>query len=306
MESDEFLKLEPEEIKKIIQEKQRPQNVTLMMDGTRRVLKLKEGHQQDPWLYEQGHIRDLIYKSVDVVDFLFRCGVNTVFGPLASIGNLNRKNFMPAGLECLLKPLTDDHCVSKLNNHQTAVSLYGDLEYAQSLAGGEVINYYRDLLSKMSSSTPSHHLAIGIGFSTERETELIANKAIDIYQRTGERPTLKDLVSTYFGFDAPPIDIFIRTNEMRASGGLTPLLTSPNTQWYVPVSPGIISLSNHTLKLILHDYLFNRQLSGGKHEHTPISEEESREVSAFYQQSKDEVLGIGRKVGDMWIHQSKR
>ncbi|MFA4887108.1 MAG: hypothetical protein WC595_02765 [Candidatus Nanoarchaeia archaeon] len=93
---------------------------------------------------------------------------------------------------------------------------------------------------------------------------------------------------------------------MRASGGLTPLLTSQNAQWYVPVSPGIISLSDHALKLILHNYLFNRQLSGGKHEHTPISEEESSEVSRFYEQSKNDILGVGRKVGDMWIYQPKR
>ncbi|MEK7550400.1 MAG: hypothetical protein AAB535_01265 [Patescibacteria group bacterium] len=35
---------------------------------------------------------------------------------------------------------------------------------------------------------------------------------------------------------------------------------------------------------------------------SPITEQEAEEVSNFYESHRDEVLGLGRRVGDLWIH----
>jgi len=86
------------------------------------------------------------------------------------------------------------------------------------------------------------------------------------------------------------------------SGGLTPLLTQHDTQLYFPVAPGIMSLTENTIKSILYDYLYSRVLSHGMHEHSPITEQEANEVSDFYESHQFEVLGLGRRVGDLWIH----
>ena len=277
-----------------------------MLDGTRRVLKIKPGFHDDRWLYHEDHITGLIHKSIEVADTFFDFGLNTVIGPLASLGNLNRKDFMPVGLGRLLKPLMDGYSLSVYKKQNAAVSFYGDLEYAREMKGGEIIDQYIESFKKINPEFPQKRILIGIGFSTDRETEIIANLAIDFYKESGNRPDKKDLIEKYFGVNIPPVDIFIRTNEVKPSGGLTPLLIQHDTQLYFPVSPGIMSLSEITIRKILYDYLFSRVLSHGMHEHNPISDEQAKIVKDFYDQHRDDVLGVGRRVGDMWIHDSQK
>lgn len=298
----DFLRNSRKEIAEIIEQAGKPECAAIMLDGTRRVLKLKPGYYDDHWLYHEDHITGLIHKSMEVVDTLFDCGLNTVIGPLASLGNLNRKDFVPLGLDRLLRPLVDEYSLSVCKEHHAAVTFYGDLEGARKMQGGEIVDKYIELFKEINPETPQKHILIGIGFSTDRETEIIANLAIDHFKETGKNPTQKDLINRYFGQDVPAIDIFIRTNEVKMSGGLTPLLTQHDTQLYFPVAPGIMSLSENTIKSILYDYLYSRILSHGMHEHGPITDKEAEEVSNFYESHRDEVLGLGRRVGDLWIH----
>lgn len=298
----DFLKSDRGEIAEIIKETGQPKCVAVMLDGTRRVLKLKPGFHDDRWLYHEDHITGLIHKSIEVADTFFDCGLDTVIGPLASLGNLNRKNFMPLGLERLLNPLLDEYSLSIYKKHNAAVTFYGDLDGARNMQGGEIIDKYIESFKKINPKIPQKHILIGIGFSTDRETEIIANLAIDYYKETGKNPIRNDLIKKYFGQDVPAIDIFIRTNEVKMSGGLTPLLTQHDTQLYFPVAPGIMSLTEPVIKSILYDYLYSRILSHGMHEHSPITEQEAEVVSNFYEIHQNEVLGLGRRVGDLWIH----
>lgn len=299
---DEFQKIGRQEIAEIVKQKGQPKTVAIMLDGTRRMLKVEPGYHDDQWLYHEDHITGLIDKSIEIADIFLDCGVTTVIGPLASLGNLNRKNFMPLGLERLLKPLLNEHSLSVCQKHNASLTFYGDLDHAHSMPGGEIIDLYSEKLKGVNPKNPQKHILIGLGFSTDRETEIVANLAIDHFQKTGERPNQNELIKEYFGFDVSPIDIFIRTNEVKASGGLTPLLTQHDTQMYFPVSPGIISLSETTIRNILFDYLYSRVLSHGMHEHSPITDDEADVVKEFYHQHKDEVLGLGKRIGDMWIH----
>lgn len=298
----DFLNCDRREIAEIIKETGKPQCAVVMLDGTRRVLKLRPGFHDDRWLYHEDHITGLIHKSVEVADTLFDCGLDTVIGPLASLGNLNRENFIPLGLDRLLKPLLDEYSLSVCKKHNAAVTFYGDLDGARNMQGGEIIDKYIESFREINPKVHQKHILIGIGFSTDRETEIIANLAIDHYKETGKNPTRNDLIKKYFGQDVPAIDIFIRTNEVKMSGGLTPLLTQHDTQLYFPVAPGIMSLTENTIKLILYDYLYSRVLSHGMHEHIPITEQEAEVVSNFYESHRSEVLGLGRRVGDIWIH----
>lgn len=302
----DFLKIDRAEIAEIVKERGLPRCAAIMLDGTRRVLKIKPGFHDDHWLYHEDHITGLIHKSIEVADTFFDFGVDTIVGPLASLGNLNRKDFMPVGLDRLLKPLIDEYSFSIYRKHNAAVSFYGDLEHARNMPGGEIIDRYIESFGKTNPKFPEKNILIGIGFSTDRETEIVANLAIDHYKETGNKPNQKDLIKKYFGMDVPQIDIFIRTNEVKPSGGLTPLLIQHDTQLYFPVSPGIMSLSENTLRKILYDYLYSRVLSHGMHEHSPITNEQAEIIKDFYDQHRDDVLGLGRRVGDMWIHDSQK
>ncbi|MDP3994536.1 MAG: hypothetical protein Q8P91_01750 [bacterium] len=290
------------EIAEIVKLKGWPKCVAIMLDGTRRVLKLEPEYRDDKWLYYKNHIKELIYKSMEVADTFFDYGLNTVIGPLASIGNINRKNFMPEGLDRLLSPLADDYSISIIQKQNASISFYGDLDYIKEFPGGDIVEKYSKVFERFNPKNPEKHILLGIGFSTDTETDVIARQAIDYFKKNGKVPTHKDLIENYFGLNVPSIDIFIRTNEVRLSGGTTPLLTQHDTQLYFPVSPGILSLTEPVLRKIMYDYLFSRVLSHGMHEHSSINDNEASEIKDFYMQQKDNVLGIGRRVGDIWIH----
>jgi len=303
----EFLKLTCSEIAEIIKIAQKPKNVTVMIDGTRRILKLKLEHHSDPWLYQKTHIETLMEKSIEVTDWLFDMGVNVVTGPLASFGNLHRQDFIPTGLEHLLSPLLKEQSLEIINKHQAHVTFYGDTEYVKNLPGGESLKEYQHAFQHINEQIahPKKQILIGLGFTTDRETTLIAHQAINFYKETGRLPTQEDLITKYFGNKIPPVDIFIRTNELKSSGGLTPLLTHHDTQFYFPVSPGLISLTKTNIKRILYDYLFNRNLSAGTHQHQPINADQAKKISNFYHNSQDKILGVGDREGDIWIHDAQ-
>ncbi|RLE48250.1 hypothetical protein DRJ25_00345 [Candidatus Woesearchaeota archaeon] len=297
-----FMELSTKEIKKIVLDRKKPKTVAIMLDGSRRLLKLEEGHHYDSWLYDKKHIQNLMYKSMDCADFLFEIGVDTVIGPLASIGNLQRENFMPEGLERLLNPLLEDYSLEILKRHKANIFFYGDLDFAKSLQMGFIVDDFKKRFKRTSFKNCKKNILLGIGFLTNRETVLIAEKAIEFYKEKNRKPTYDELVFDYYGLNISPIDIFIRTNELKASGGLTPLLVDHDTQFYFPISPGILSMNATTLKRILHDYLFNRSLSHGRFKHKPITSEQAKKIKEFYSASKNDIIGIGQRIGDIWVH----
>jgi len=299
----EFISFSKQEIAEITNLMGHPKNVALMIDGTRRLLKLEPAHHKDSWLYGKDHIDSLMYKSAEITNNLFDMGVEVVTAPLVSYGNLHREGFVPKGLERLLQPLLSKEVFSILIRHNATVHFYGDLDTIRVFESGFVIDQYLEGFKEINQRIPNpkKKILIGLGFTTDKETTIISHKAINFYKRTGKYPTQSELIHEYFGFDVPPVNIFIRTNELKASGGLTPLLTEHDTQFYFPSSPGLISLTETNLKRIMFDYLFNRNLSGGRHQHLPITDLEAETISDFYTKSINHISGIGRRVGDIWI-----
>lgn len=300
----DFQLFSKEEVAEFVTSLGKPRNVAIMVDGTRRLLKVESGHHDDAWLYDQEHITVMMHKSIQAADDLFDMGVEIVTGPLASYGNLQREGFLPIGLERLLNPLLDEFSLRALKKHNATVHFYGDLSFIETHPLCEQTRGYLQFFKQLNLTrdNPTKRVLIGLGFTTDRDTAQIAHQAIAWYQRTGLYPTHQDLVEAYFGVNIPPIDIFIRTNEFKASGGLTPLLTHHDTQFYFPSSPGLLSLDEDNLKAILYDYLFNRSLSGGHHNHSPITPEQAKAIKDFYTSSRNNIAGVGRRIGDVWIN----
>lgn len=300
-----FLRLSRQEISKIVKNELKPRCVVIMLNGTRRMLKLNPKYRKDQWLYEKSHIRKLIYKSIATVDMLFDMGIDTVIGPLASFGNLHRDKFIPDGLQRLMDPLVEEYPMGVYKKHSCSVTFYGDINYTKSLNQGTFIEKYLEKFRTENPKKPKKHLLIGLGFSTDGETEIVANIAINYYLKYKKKPTIGELIYEYFGYNAPSVDIFIRSNEIRTSGGLTPLLTGHDTQLYFPVSPGIVSFSERVIRSILYDYLFCRNKSHGVFEHREITEKEVNKIKYFYHKSKNIVFGLGERIGDIWIPKLK-
>lgn len=298
---EDFLRMNYDEITAIISKKGKPKCVALMADGTRRMLKLNCKHKDDVWLYDRKHINKMIERVMIVVDFLFSVGVEVIIGPLISFSNILRPRYLSEGLPTILDALIESFSSELIEKHHITVSFYGDLNYIKSLPGGEIIKSYQQQFKAKSSLVSNRRVLIGLGFNTCHETELIARLSIDFYLKFNHYPSYSELVQTYFGAEVPQIDIFIRTNEMRDSGGLTPLLTGLETQWYIPIAPGIKSFSEDLIRRILYDYLFQRVISKGSHEHQPLTDKERGQIKKFYENHQHSIFGFGHRIGDIWL-----
>ncbi len=300
----EFLQLSRSEVAEIVGQRGKPKNVALVVDGTRRMLQLTS-HLEDVYSYEHdpsNEMRQLMEKSVETGDLLFDMGVEFVTGPLATMGNLTRPGFIPYGLKLLLDPLTGDDTLRVLEKHQASLHFYGDMDYIRTQEGGEIIDQYITFFENINPTVPRHRVLVGLGISTKSDLVLSARAFSEFKELYGKEPSVEELREYRFGFPVPPIDIFVRTNEVKLSGCLDPLLQSDETQFYFPVSPGILSLEEPVIRTVLHDYLYNRAVSGGKHVHQVLTQEEIHEVLKYYDANKTRVLGVGRQIGgDIWI-----
>lgn len=301
MKYEDFLGINCDDIATIVKKRGKPKCVALMADGTRRVLKFDIKHKNDTWLYNREHINKMIECVMIMVDFLFNSGIEVVIGPLISFNNILRPRYLSEGLPTILDALFESSSLEIIEKHRVAISFYGDLDYIRSLPGGEIVENYQQRFKIKSPLNPDHRILIGLGFNTSHETELITYLAIKFYSNFNRQPSHSELIQMYFGAEIPPIDIFIRTNEMRDSGGLTPLLTGMETQWYIPIAPGIMSFSETLIRRILYDYLYQRIISKGLHEHQPFANKDKKRIEKFYKDYQYEVFGLGHRVGDVWI-----
>lgn len=296
----EFSSLPSEDISRFVKDADLG-TVAFMMDGTRRLLKTKPEHRDDDWLYHKEYITKLIIRSLKVAELFYEYGVDNIIGPLISQNNLDRQSFFPVGALNLIEPLASDYAKELYKKWGVRVVFYGNKESYRNRKGAqEIINLINNV-ERMTTGNKDRKMLIGVGFNTIDEEKLISDMAITYYKKTKKNPSLRKLKEIYYGVNLPEIGVFIRTNEIRVSGGFPPLLSGPRTQLYFPVSPGIISMNRKTIKKILYDYLFNRVLSYGKHAHKPISSRESQELIRFYENNQEVTLGVGRRIGDVWV-----
>jgi len=299
----DFLDLQRRDVAEIVKKQGRPKNVALVVDGTRRMLQLASeagvySYEQDP----ANEMRQLMEVSVSAGDILFDMGVEVIIGPLATMGNLKRPGFIPHGLKLLLDPLTEEDTLEVLERHHAALTFYGDLDHIRSQNEGGVIDKYVDFFNQRNPKNPQHRVLVGLGISADSDILSVARLYSTFTSESGMTPSVEDLRKTYFGFRVPPVDIFIRSNEVKESGCLHPLLESDETQLYFPTSPGALSINEKVLRMILYDYLYNRIKSGGTHTHGVLSEEERKFALEFYQANRDRVIGVGGQVGgDFWV-----
>lgn len=239
-----------------------------------------------------------------MVDFIFSLGIKFVTGPLISLQNFNRPNFLPKGAEILLDSIFQDFSIEISKKHKIKWIIYGNKDYIEALPEGKDFLYeYEKKFEELSrgSDNNSPRILLGIGYCTDIDTHFIVKESINFYRINNYYPTFNDFFIFCFKEIVPSIDIFIRTNEMRASGGLHPLLVNAGTQFYTPVSPGLISFSETVIRKIIWDYLFARVVSGGTHHHLPLSVNEENKILKFYTRNKDVVLGVGERIGDIWL-----
>lgn len=302
-----FLNLPREEIAEIVRRRGKPKNVALVVDGTRRMLQLTSyndgvySYKEDP----ANEMRELMKISVGAGDILFDMGVEVVTGPLATMGNLQRSGFVPYGLKLLLDPLKEGDTLGVLERHNAALTFYGDLDYIRSLDGGEIVDQYVNFFNNRNPADPKRRVLVGLAISSESDLLSAYKTYGQLFEQNRSAPTIEELRQAYFGFKVPPVDVFIRTNEVKESGCLHPLLKTDTTQLFFPVSPGILSMNERVLREIMYDYLYNRIRSGGTHEHQVLTVEEMNEARVFYESRKFQVIGVGSRVSDdFWIASS--
>jgi hypothetical protein len=144
------------------------------------------------------------------------------------------------------------------------------------------------------SSAPSHYLYFGVDGGNPHSYTL--QLAHEFSMRTGRAPQWEDLLELYYGDrDLSRLDILVAFNRIYSRGGIPHLLEGGDRIYASVVTP--LVLSDESLRLILFDYLYNRQNQG--RDYRDVHPNEIRRLKAFYAANRTSIIGLGRKYEDL-------
>lgn len=295
---EEFLRRSPDEVAAMVREAGRPRSVMVVMDGSRRYLLIEKGLSPEEAAARYAEINHAAFRAV--VKEVFRHGIETLFVPGTSKAHLLKRG---GGFRDMILAGVKEFCTGKefLDLFRSAgarVRLYGDLEFVEELGYPGVREWAASLRDATSGNGP-RRLFLGVGHGMREEEERLVRIGIAFHGRHGRAPTRDELIVEYFGEPVEPLDLFIRPTEVRDSN-VQPVLIGGRAEMYFPVVPAMELDGNH-IRLILHDYLYNRVIThGGK---TYSSAPPSREfLRRYYEKNKYTILGLGSRTedGEFW------
>ena len=120
------------------------------------------------------------------------------------------------------------------------------------------------------------------------------------YQHYHREPSAEELIQFLYGQPVSPADFFIMSSKLGGLGALPALLCGRDTHvYYLPV-PGVIGLTARTYRAILYDLLYLREGAAGESPYL-LSLGEREQLLAWYTEQADTVIGLGRRIGSVWV-----
>jgi undecaprenyl diphosphate synthase len=303
---EEFLALPLADVRKLIEKLGIPKNVELVPDATRRtgiIYDIMKVEQQD---FEKNVITKLSLPYLNLVKNIYDHGVNTIFMPGLTNGNLNRgKKYVDSVIKYGLRAiLTGEEWLKFYKKYDIKVTFYGDFDYLKKITTKygheEVLKWCK----KIKNETKNHsmrRLFWGFACSNSVETIRIMKMAIDYYQEHDKYPTNEDLINLYYCEPVDKVDIFIRPGEVRDSDCQPPLLDG-SAQFYFPIAP-LTELEDNFFRKILYDYLFCRLITFSKKQYSNLSfkPKEIQFLQKYYNQNRENIIGLGNRVSQFWL-----
>lgn len=297
---EEFLTLPQSKIIEIVEHADRPQVGIFISDGNRRLTLACHHHsQKDNDFYHQlTKVTTLHFKQN--LAAIFSHGIRYLMVPLLSSAVLKRDSkylniSLPKGLHTIF---SSNEWLDFYIEHEIGVRVYGNLSFLKSIHTEEILDWLEMAIHRTSHFT-RRFLFYGID-SSAAHIDNLSEQIVSYYKQYNRKPELNDLIKDFYGLLIPPADFFIMSTKFSGFGAIPPYITNADTQMYFLPSPSGISLTSETFRQILYDYLFLRPQSGNNN-YNYLEQHDLTELTAYYTANKKKIIGLGHKIGPVWV-----
>lgn len=304
MDKKKFFNLADTGICSIIRQKQFPRTGIFLSDGNRRLVMTQTGLKPGQSSFWQAYLETVTRCFKENLAVFFNHGLENLFFPIFGESLLERG---PAYIDMVLPTLLQYLFVepSWLDFYRQSgirVRCYGNLKKLETLFPGQ---NFLAMLQEVERATGDHKpftLYYGF-FSSPYAVIELREKLEEYFQHTHQEPTREELIKMYYGESIPPADFFINSMRIGGLGALPPLLTGRETQIYTLPGPAVMGLNTDTFRKILYDLLYTRPKPprDRKANLNCIESNEIVQLQTYFQQNKNRVLGIGKKINGSWV-----
>jgi hypothetical protein len=295
---EKFLELPAADIRKMVQDWQKPRVGIFVADGNRRLVMCQTRLSPKSDEFYTEYARFFVASIQECLNIFFDHGLETLFFPLFGPSLLLRKNkFQSITLpNAYNKIFQADEWFQFYNEKGIRVKTYGDMSQLEKIDVNRLD--FTKGINQMVEKTASHDKhTLFFGFMSENIPGMeMPQLIIDFYKSNNRAPTLREMVEIYYGESIPSADFIVFSDKL-STRALPPLISSQHTQiYYLPV-PGFLGLNTTTFRKVLYDLLFlHPQDSIPEYNDNHLESIET--LDKFYQQHKNTIIGIKKNPGN--------
>lgn len=269
-----------------------PKNLTvnLSVDGTRRHYLIHTKQNNIASYSEYAAFEGAAYARV--YDLLFGLGVQTVLTSVLYPPNFQRSAAYLEKSVAMSELIFLGPVFKELyQKWQVAARFYGDFEFAP--AAQAISQNLQNLAATLKEKTPFNDRLLLLGYNAGSFNEEMIFHSLKLHSRLNRPPTEQELKAAIFPYGPAKIDLYIGAGGLTVGKVLPPILDEGTSLYYLAFLA--LDLQENTLRRILYDYLFARQMLSD--DFTPYTEKDLQDLGDYYAEHADCLVGLGKTVG---------
>ena len=292
MDRDKFLNLPAEEVAKIVRAGG-SRVCVFPFNGTRRWFLLEYGRDFDGDA-AQNYVELTTQGYINTYKLVLDHGIDTIVAPVFGGEIMNRgEEYMReigANMELLA---THPAFLEFYETYGIRVHFYGD--YRKQLDNTPYA-YICDSFDGITHKT-NHHTQrrLFYGVCADDATDTIAELSVKHYQATGDIPSQRQLIETYYGEYIEKADIFIGFEKFNVFD--YPMLGWGEESLYYMVVPSLY-MTKSQIRNILYDFIYLRPVQDPDYFTMLTSDFEA--MRKFYESNRQVTFGVGEMRGGIW------
>jgi hypothetical protein len=294
---EKFLELPTGDIRKMVQEQQKPRAGIFVADGNRRLVMCRTRLSPKSDEFYSEYARFFVYSLRECLNIFFDHGLETLFFPLFGPSLLLRKNkFQSITLpNAYQKIFQSDEWFQFYKEKGIKVKTYGDMSQLEKIDVNR-LNFIKGINQMVERTALYDNHTLFFGFMSENTPGMeMPQLIIDFYKNNNRAPIFREMVEIYYGESIPSADFLVFSDKLSIRA-LPPLISTQHTQMYYLPVPGFLGLNTITFRKVLYDLLFYHPQDSIP-EYTDNHLKNIESLDRFYQQHKNTIIGIKKNIG---------
>lgn len=270
--------------------------VMVSIDGTQRHYLLKHPETNGQIVDYVAYADHNANAYVQLFGLLFELGVHTILTTSMSPPNFQRGERGMSQLLAMSEAfLTKAPFTGFYRRWQVQARLFGDYDLAP--AATPIREALQALDQQMSALSPGRERLLLFGYCASTFADEQIARTQQLYAALNRFPTADELRRACFPHGPDRVHLYLLAGRLRVGQILPPLLDMGTADVYA-LSHLMLDLSEKEARRILYDHLFMR--SGFKGDNVGYTPADLAALSAFYDDHRDYVTGIGQIVGPVF------